>query len=345
MSIGRDIRVAQLDTGYTRHPAFGYRAGETPWLSPGDGLNAVAGGDPRDPLDYDGNPGHGTRTCSILCGDAVPLAGEAPIGSEIGVAPRLPVVPCRVVDSVVLLAERSRQAVGDGIRHAIGKGCQVVSISLGIPTFPFWRKGGMGAAVDAAYEAGLIIVAAGGQIIDSLCYPAKFNRTIGVGGVTPEGRIWFAYRAGNDWLDVWAPAKDVLRVDSLAPAGAATVPPVEGADPGSSALSGRSDSTGSGSHSGLSGKGNGTSYATVHVAAAAAMWLRARGHDIAVAYGEPWQRVEAFRHLLRETATPVTGATPANARTGILNIEALLSARLPRAGDLAKAVEDSNKHL
>ena len=63
------------------------------------------------------------------------------------------------------------------------------------------------------------MVAAGGQFVDSVCYPAKFNRTIGVGGVTYERRIWFDYRAGRDEIDVWAPAQDVLREDSLASPG------------------------------------------------------------------------------------------------------------------------------
>ncbi len=97
-----------------------------------------------------------------------------------------------------------------------------------------------------------------------------------------------------------------------------------------------------GSHSGKYGKGAGTSYATAHVAAAAAMWLLARKDDIAGAYPEPWQRVEAFRRLLRTTAGLDDGDRPAN-RSGILNIEALLQADLPPAGPLEKAPEDARK--
>ena len=46
-------------------------------------------------------------------------------------------------------------------------------------------------------------------------------------------------------------------------------------------------------HSGLSGSGTGTSYATVHVAAAAAMWLRRHGPELAARYAAPWQRGQA----------------------------------------------------
>ena len=70
-------------------------------------------------------------------------------------------------------------------------------MSLGIPFIPFFATGGMGHAVDEAYEAGLILVAAGGQVIDSVCYPAKYNRTIGVGGVIASRRIWCT--ACSEW--------------------------------------------------------------------------------------------------------------------------------------------------
>ena len=189
-----DLRVGHLDTGFTEHPVFGdWTTGEI-WLRTGDGLNLREGGsDAHDPLDYEGSPGHGTRTCSVVCGDAQPLAdGEAP-QSEIGVAPRLPVVPCRIVNRVVLTPERNREAVAAGIGHARAKECQVISISLGMPFFPPDATGGMGRAVDKAYEDGVIIAAAGGQVIDSVTYPGKYGRTTGVGGVTWQRRIWFNY--------------------------------------------------------------------------------------------------------------------------------------------------------
>ena len=307
-----DIRVAHLDTGFTRHPAFGFRPGETPWLLPGDGLNLLAVGEPRDTLDYDGNPGHGTRTCSILCGEAVPLPGEGAIGSEVGVAPRLPVVPCRIVRSVVLLGEDNRRAVADGIRHAVAKGCQVVSISLGIPTFAPWAKGGMGLAVDEAYEAGVIVVAAGGQFIDSLCYPAKFNRTIGVGGVTHE----------REDLVRLPRRQPVARRVGAGQGRAAGRQPGAGGGRDPAAGRGRrprlvqpereSDSGSLSPHSGRSGKGDGTSYATVHVAAAAAMWLRARDGDVA---GSTASRGSGSRRSAACCARPPGGSRASSRRT------------------------------
>ena len=69
------------------------------------------------------------------------------------------------------------------------------------------------------------------------------------------------------------------------------------------------------------------------------MWLRLRGDEIDRKYSEPWQRVEAFRLLLRTTANPINGERRAN-RTGVLDIPALLSASLPAASRLKKAPDD-----
>lgn len=328
-----NIRVAHLDTGYTRHEVFGDWSNNNVWLQAKQGLNLLEPGeDPLDPLDYEGNPAHGTRTCSVLCG----VATDPDVGSELGVAPRLPVVPCRIVNRVVLTPETQRERVAKGINHARRKKCQVVSMSLGIPTF--WAKGGMGKAVDKAYEAGIIMVAAGGQIIDRITYPGKFERTIAVGGVTRQRRIWFKYNETTQ-INVWAPAKNVLRADAQKDDNVemAEMLRVEGDDPGSSFLS---SSMGSGKF----GSGAGTSYATVHVAAAAAMWLRARETDIGQAYDEPWQRVEAFRLLLKSTASKINGKQPKE-KTGILDIDALIKAKLPKPSQLKKAALDKDRRF
>jgi subtilisin family serine protease len=118
-------------------------------------------------------------------------------------------------------------------------------------------------------------------------------------------------------------------------AGRPGVAPVEGEEPGSFAIA-------TSSHGGGFGKGSGTSYATVHVAAAAAMWLVKHRARLDAAYPEPWQRVEAFRRLLRDTRSPINGAPPANG-SGVLDIEALLKAALPAKADLRKAPEDKDK--
>ena len=349
-----DIRVGHLDTGVTRHPIFGDWAAETSWVRTADGWNIVTDtADPVDPLDYGGNPGHGTRTCSVICGDArlVDPATE----TVVGVAPGLPVVPFRCVDSVLLHAEAHRAAVASGIDRAVTAGCRVISISLGIPGFLPNETGGMGRAVDDAYKAGVIMCAAGGQIIDRVTYPGKYNRTIGCGGLTWQGRIWWPYAHGEEMIDVWAPAAGVQIADRFIEPGQAAVPAIEGDDPG--APSGGGDGAEEGSSSSLSGssstsssssgkltKSDGTSYATAHVAAAAAMWLRHRASEIKATYGEPWQRVEAFRMLLKHrTAQRINGRPSMPNGSRRLTIHRLLEAPLPPAASLKKATKDEGK--
>ena len=326
------VRVAHLDTGYTRHPIFGDWDHGGAWLDVADGLNSREGGsDALDPLDYEGNPGHGTRTASVLCG----INNDPATGSEIGIAPRLPLVPCRIVDRVVLTPETQRERVAEGIRHAIDKRCAVISMSLGTPFFWPGTTGGMGRAVDRAYNRGIIMVGAAGQFIDRVTYPGKYDRTICAGGVTWQRRVWWEYSDGRDMVDVWAPAAEVLRANPGKAQSPMAVDPIEGDDPGSSAF-------GSLSNSGSITKGEGTSYATVHVAAAAAMWIRHHGKELDRAYPKKWQRVEAFRGLLADTASSLHAADNGNGK-GILDILALLRAPLPPASELTKAGRDKKK--
>jgi hypothetical protein len=58
-------------------------------------------------------------------------------------------------------------------------------------------------------------------------------------------------------------------------------------------------------------------------------------NDVDRAYGEAWQRGEAFRHLPRTTARSIKGLPPANG-TRMLNTEKLLLADLPAARSLRR---------
>ncbi len=303
------VEIAHLDTGFTRHGVFG------PWAPDGSnailltrqGVNFVENvGLPEDPLDYYGFPGHGTRTLSVLCGDLP--------GTFRGVAPGAPTVPYRVTNTVIILAASTRRRIAAAIDHAVTvNACEVVSISLGTPILSLFERRRMGEAVDRAYENGVIVVAAGGQVIDRTTYPGKFFRTIGVGGVTPERTPWFEYEADDvneepGFIDVWAPADDILRANTVLRNGVPVEAPYE--------------------------TGDGTSYAAVHVAAAAAMWLAYHGDDLDREYDQPWQRVEAFRTLLETTHLTMAGSYRPRQGTGILDIAALLSAALPKKNRL-----------
>ena len=303
----KEIDVAHIDTGCTRHSVFG------PWNGDENDIMQVAEGKnykektmpPFDPADYRGYPGHGTRTGSVL-------SGRLP-GTFMGVAPGLPTIPYRVVNHVVLASKKSRKRVAAAIRHAVDENsCEIISISMGFPILnPFGRRF-MGKAVDRAYDDGVIIVAAGGQVIDKVTYPGKFSRTIGVGGVRENKKAWFEYdvSSAERSIDIWAPSDDIPRANSRLQNGSVVEAPY--------------------------GEGDGTSYGAVHVAAAAAIWLAYRHDEIEAGYTEPWHRIEAFRKLLAESSHPLSGDYWPTPGKGILNIEELLLADLPAPDDLEK---------
>ena len=291
------IRVAHLDTGFREHPAFGaWDAGYANAVVLARlGVNYVDGGLPRDPLGYPGHPGHGTRTMSVL----------AAVDGMKGMAPGASVVPYRVTDTVVINFLEDDVQIGRAIRHAIDdNGCQVVSISLGDPCLPGRDNG---AAVDYAYEQGVIVVAAAGNVTSEVTFPGRHARTIGVGGVSPDRRPWAGGSRGHR-VDLCGPADDVFRATW--------------------------DDDGRGNHAPGYGTGDGTSYATVHVSGTAALWLSLWGDELDRLYPEPWQRVEAFRHVIRSTARPTEPWDTHLFGAGILDAAAALAAPLPPAEDL-----------
>lgn len=289
------VRVAHLDTGYTHHEVFFPQGPQ----GPSSIMLARLGRDflqPRrrtaeDPLKETilQAPGHGTRSGSALSADNARLTG---------VAPGLPLVPYRVTDTS-LVTGKVAAAIGKSINHVVeNRIAPVVSISLG---FPLVADRDMGRAVDRAYEAGIIVVAAAGQVIDRVTYPGKHRRTICAAGVRFKRRRYSIYQKYDHYgrIDCWAPA-DPIQVARFPPAN-------------------------------NYGKSDGTTYAAVHVAAAAAMWVRLHGAAaLRQAYPLGWQRIEAFRMLLNASgkSAPFLDRLPTNAAKR-LDIEALLQAPLP----------------
>ncbi len=292
----KSVRVGHIDTGYTEHPAFGpWSGGRGPTIRPHEGLDFLDGGLPLDPLDYHGFPGHGTRTGSVLAGYVA--------STFLGVAPQVAVVPYRITKVVVIDSVLGGTKLDRAIEHAaVDNGCRVISISLGDPCFP---PKDVGRAVDKAYEEGVIVVAAAGNVTSEVTYPGRYARTICAGGVTQRKRPWTGGSRGLR-VDLCAPADEVYRANSW--------------------LDGNTLKYGYGAASG-------TSYATVHVAGAAALWLAFHGDNLN-RYAEAWQIVEAFRHAVRQSAQRPANWNDQLFGAGILDIAALLRAPLPAGSEL-----------
>ncbi|SFE82488.1 S8 family serine peptidase [Blastococcus tunisiensis] len=267
---GAGTVVAQPDTGITGHPELA-------------GVDLVAGfdvldGDPdaTDPLDGS-NPGHGTGTASVLLSPASDVV--------LGAAPRATLMPIRAINSVVRIRQVS---VARAIDWAVEHGAHVITMSLGgIFSFALHR------ALRRAVGADVIVLAAAGNCVGQVVWPARYDECIAVAGVDVDDRPWRGTCRGAA-VDLSAPGENVYR---------ATVP--DG-----------------------SGQGQGTSFAVALAAGVAAQWLSHHGRANLVAAarvrGETLQGM--FRRLAGATARRPAGWDAFDMGAGIVDAHALLEA-------------------
>ena len=298
------VVVGHIDTGYTRHPALGFAG--TSWIDTANArtyVPAPTGGEAALPSTEPGggvdnlvgfSAGHGTRMAAAISGHAPSAAG----GAFYGVAPKVPLVPVRITDST-WINHRQRE-FAEGLRHLVGTSrAKVVNVSLGI--FAAVVAKDLRRALDEAYDAGVIVVCAAGNVVNPVVAPARLERTLAVGGVTADEVPWAGSSYGPE-TDFSGYAAGIRRAHVEA-----------------------------GPKFSYVGDGDGTSYATAMTSGAAALWLAHHGAALDAAYPLAWQRVEAFRTVARQTAHVPTVWNPGAFGSGILDIEALLKEPLPPA--------------
>ncbi len=309
-----DVRIGQIDTGYTRHVAFGHgpdgddrgswvvAADSRTFLTP-DARAAEFGllpapepGGGRDPLHPGAlNAGHGTRVGATISGWAHP-PGREPFH---GVAPRVPHVMVRMTDSVAISTRQDdfARALAYLVHEAR---VDVVNVSLGI--FPAVPSPAVVQAMAEARAKGVIVVCAAGNWVDPVVAPACLPTAIAVGGVLWNGRPWSGSAYGPE-VAFSAPAAGILRAD-----------------------------TARGWGTGFSPGGDGTSYATGLTTGSAALWLVRWAPVIEAMYGRTARRVEAFRAAVQATCRKPQGWQPRPFGAGILDTGRLctdLQAALP----------------
>lgn len=279
-SHGEGVVIAQPDTGVTRHA-------ELVDVRAMPGFNVLSGTpDPTDPLDDSGNPGHGTATASVVVSPAT--------GLVTGSAPRARHVSIRAIRSVVRLSQVS---VARSIDWAVEHGAEVITMSLGgIFSFSLQR------AVKRAVRADVIVLAAAGNCVRFVVWPARFDECLAVAGTNSTDGVWRGSCRGGA-VDIAAPGQNVIR---------ASVP--HGAAPGGSLVE----------------QGQGTSYAVALTAGVAALWLAHHGREHLIARaGERGETLQAmFRRLVRATARRPGGWDAADFGAGIVDARALLEADL-----------------
>lgn len=292
LSKGAGVLIGHPDTGTTKHPELGEGR-----VLIDEGKSFLGEAKPIDPLDDMGFPGHGTATASLMIS---PRGAETGKNSPVsGLAPEAKVLPLRVSNSVVILGWQRRLALA--IEYALEKGCKVLSMSLG----------GLGGArlhraIRAARKSGAIVVAAAGNYVQFVVWPALHDEVIACAATTPDHVPWWGSSKG--------PAVDI-------------------AAPGAEVVVARWKNW-----KATAGPGDGTSFATALVASAAALWLSFHGDKINALY-QGAEVHDAFRTLLRKTAAPLASTRPFPANyfgAGLLDCGALLAAELPKPEEIER---------
>lgn len=293
-----DIKVGQIDTGYTQHRALGLPGKSWVDTRAARSFDGLAGEPGRDRM-RGSYAGHGTSSASVC-------AGFDPDDDFYGVAPCVPFVPVRVGQGI-LLDQRTYEFEA-AVRYLVDE-AKVAVINVSMGTFlapsapePIWR------AVNHCYAHGVLLIAAAGNVPLNgwPAFPGALPRAIAVAGVERSCKPWLMSSSG-EWVDVSGPAAGVRRAFAS-----------------------------KFSTSAYTSAFGGTTCAAAMVSGAAARWLRQ--HDKALkAYSSPWERIEAFRWALRRSATRPDGWNPdAGYGTGILNIAQLLQTDPPAASSLTQ---------
>lgn len=322
------IAIAHLDTGYREHPELLHHDGDFSTVLTQAGLDLVDGGEPYDTLSTSGafpNPGHGTASGSVIASwpGCQLKRGDEPCIT--GIAPGAQLVPIRVNTSVVVLNQRRlAEAIWSVVDGRVGGRPRIISIAMGgPPSWTLWR------AVKAAEAAGIIIVAAAGNNVGTVVWPARFDAAIAAGAINIRCRPWNGSSHGPR-VDIAAPGESVWR---------AQVDRERQTD--------------------IIGMGTGTTFATAITTGAAALWVakhekEAEFNTLASAGG----LTEAFRRSIQATAWQPVASDTHRPKTycdkdvgwdskedgaGILNVERMLT--YPLDGATARAAPRTESPL
>lgn len=231
------------------------------------------------------NVGHGSMVCGVIAAKSNNGEGIASI------APDVTILPIRCFTNTPGHLGGYTSNLISGLNYAVENGADIINMSWGITT----KSSSLQTAVDAAYQAGCILIAAAGN--DGVVlnrYPAAWDNVISVGATDNAGRLTYY-------------SQRVTSVDICAPGGASGAPIVS-----------LDYATNTGYQSKV-----GTSFAAPQVVAAAALLLEA----------DPTMTQGDFLTLLREnTPNKVTVDDKGNSSAsnysgaGRLDIKALLDA-------------------
>ena len=309
-SHGKDIVIGHVDTGVALHNEFD--AGGILWDRGYDFVDDERGGyDPLiNNLQYIEQIGHGTGTASVIVsrGD-VTLSWESPdtcggtgdkpgMGRITGVAPAAFLIPARAFR---LAATRNLDLIARAIRYLIKERVDVITMALG---WPFSNQA-LRDAIREAIDANILVLAAAGNFVSVVTFPANDGDVIAVAGLEPDDKPWCGSSRGRT-VTISAYGNKVWRAYR---------------DEKSNRLD-------------LVGPRFGTSYAVSLTAGVAALWLAHHGRQELIAELKGKNKLQdVFRAALIRTAykPPTWHERGDQFGAGIVNAEALLRETKPTA--------------
>ncbi|HKV06857.1 MAG TPA: S8 family serine peptidase [Thermoanaerobaculia bacterium] len=293
-SKGGGIVIGHPDAGYQRHPEILDEMAGLPTRMQ-DGWDFVD----NDNTVKDKSGGHGLGTASAL------MSAEGGPGAKFvtGVAPAARIISYRVTKPHLLLPapvllESGMSRLGDALFRAVDDGCHVISISLGWLPLEKVRR-----AVQHAYDSDVIVVAAAGNQVRFVVWPAHYDEVVSCAGCTSKRRPWSGSSRGKR-VDITGPAEDVWKA-SVGGGGAFEVEP-----------------------------SSGTSFAATSVAGTAALWLAHWGRKFLLdRYQGEFRLTAVFRRLMAESCDPPP-TDDGKFGKGIVNARRLLETPLPTLEEL-----------
>jgi subtilisin family serine protease len=121
----------------------------------------------------------------------------------VGVAPEVTILPVRVLDANGV---GPNSDIGKGITWAVDHGAKVINVSIGSDT----KSASVSTAVGYAVDHGVTVVAAAGNggPTGKPRYPAALSEVIAVGALDPNGDV-ASYSTNGDYVDVVAPGTKI----------------------------------------------------------------------------------------------------------------------------------------
>jgi hypothetical protein len=237
--------------------------------------------------------GHGTRTGSVIVSPF-----RSPLGNGVkfvsGIAPAAQLAPIKTSKSVILWSMKNLRRA---IEYATENHCHVISISMG----GLWSRD-LHRVIQQAVDEGLIVLAAAGNHIGFVVFPAAYDEVIAVAATNVLRKPWSGSSYGPA-VDIAAPGESVWRTSVKIESG--QIAPVHD-------------------------MGSGTSYAVATVAGVAALWLAHHGRDSLITrYGKS-SLAAVFKQVLMKQGCDLDQDWSVNDfGAGIVNAYKVLQATLP----------------